>query len=92
MNEEKARAMLEELGRMQEDGRASGLPCPRCGHPRMDENPVRNALSRRASVYICNECGMEEALMDMAGMEPIPLTEWGMILGFMADESEQDDE
>lgn len=79
---EEAKAMLEELGRMQEEGRAAGLPCPRCGRFRMDDNPVRNAMSRRAKVYICDQCGMDEALLDMAKKEPLPLNQWGMVLGF----------
>lgn len=79
---EEAKEMLEELGRMQAEGTAVGLPCPRCGHDRMDTKPVRNALSRRAKVYICDQCGTEEALLDMAGKEPLPLNQWGMIRGF----------
>lgn len=79
---EEAKEMLEKLGQMQEDGVAVGLPCPRCGHDRMDEKPARNSLSRQAKVYICNQCGMEEALLDMAGKEPLPLNQWGMIRGF----------
>lgn len=85
MTEEKAKAMLEELGQMQEDGRAAGLPCPRCGHDRMNGVIVRNALSRRARVYICDLCGLDEALRDAAKRPPLPFTEWGMIQGFDAD-------
>ena len=44
----------------------------------MNEKPVRNALSRYARVYICGECGTDEALHDMAGMPPLPFEEWGM--------------
>lgn len=79
---EEARELLEELGQMQEKGTAVGLPCPRCGHDRMDDKPVRNALSRRAKVYICNQCGTDEALRDIAGKEPLPLNQWGMVKGF----------
>jgi len=51
-----------------------------------------NALSRRADVYICNECGTEEALLDMAGKSSLPLNEWAMVLGFDSnDENEKDD-
>lgn len=38
------------------------LPCPRCGH--MSMKPSENALSRRADIDICNQCGIEEALED----------------------------
>lgn len=69
---------LENLRIMQENGVL--LPCPRCGHNCMKPNPIQNALSRRASVYICNQCGMDEALLDMTGQPPFPLTEWSMIV------------
>ena len=39
---------------------------------------TRNALSRRATVYICDACGMQEALEDM--MDSItPLTAWAIV-------------
>ena len=79
---EQARRMLEGLCKMQEEGLATGLPCPRCGHPRMRDRLVENSLSRRVDVHICNVCGMDEALRDMAGSAPLPLNEWGMIRGF----------
>lgn len=59
------------------------LLCPRCevnhftpyGVPHNEEAP-RPALSRAADIYICNWCGINEALMDFAG-EPLPLpNEW----------------
>lgn len=87
---EEARAMLERLGKMQAEGRAAGLPCPRCGRHAMDCHPTRNALSRRATVYICDACGMEEALRDMNRTPPLPLNEWGMIKAF--DEAFSEDE
>lgn len=40
------------------------LLCPRCGRNTMDTNLYRNALSRRADVYICSECGTAEAMAD----------------------------
>ena len=36
--------------------------CPRCGEWMTD--PSRQALSRRADVYICSSCGVSEALED----------------------------
>lgn len=63
------------------------FPCPRCGHYRMDsENPVRNALSRYAKVYICDWCGSDEAMRDFYRIDPMPLNEWAMVLGFDAEE------
>jgi transcription elongation factor Elf1 len=68
------KARIESLMPRQKRGEA--LPCLRCGQDRMSETPVRNALSRRADVYICDECGTDEALRDMAGAPPLPLREW----------------
>ncbi|WP_101698690.1 hypothetical protein [Clostridium minihomine] len=84
---EEAKALIESLRPLQEEP-ADGyiFPCPRCGHSRMDEKPVRNALSRYADVYICNLCGMDEALQDAKGKPPLPLNEWGMVRGFDEDE------
>jgi len=50
-------------------------PCPRCGHCAMDRETVRNALSRRAKIYICSSCGMEEAMEDFFGTWA-PLASW----------------
>lgn len=49
--------------------------CPRCGRDAMDERPIRNALSRHATVYVCDACGMDEAVRDYAHT-PLPLEEW----------------
>jgi len=38
--------------------------CPRCGLPKMKAKLFSNALSRRADIYVCDSCGMEEALCD----------------------------
>lgn len=51
------------------------LACPRCGRALMRRKPELNALSRYADVYICNECGTEEAMLDISG-EPLPLQDW----------------
>lgn len=48
--------------------------CLRCGNP-LDNHLVLNALSRHADVYVCRECGTNEALRDALG-EPLPLQEW----------------
>ena len=50
-------------------------PCPRCGQWSMDRNLTRNALSRRAVIYICSNCGMEEAMEDFYGTWA-PLASW----------------
>lgn len=78
---EKARQLIEMLRPAQLAGEQ--FPCPRCERPTMktDRAAVTNALSRYASVYICDECGMDEALRDMAGT-PLPLAEWAMVRSF----------
>lgn len=73
--EEWAREMLEAFGKKQEEGRALGLPCPRCGEYSMDSVLCYNALSRYADVYICSRCGEEEAVREMMG-DPLPLNLW----------------
>lgn len=55
------------------------LPCPRCGKLCMDEeSATRNALSRRAGVYICDKCGREESDEDMSANKgaAMSLNEW----------------
>lgn len=79
MTPERARETLDKLGKMQEEGGTDWTACPRCGLDKMDKNPVRNALSRYADCYICDQCGMEEALMDASRMPPLPLLEWVLI-------------
>ncbi|MEF9879095.1 MAG: hypothetical protein RR085_07295 [Clostridia bacterium] len=51
------------------------MPCPRCGCDRMNEHPVRNALSRQADIQICDECGLSESIFAMMGSVK-PLAEW----------------
>ena len=81
MTDEAAKTMIERLKHLQE--KKIPFPCPRCGHDRMDsQNPVRNALSRYADVYICDECGTEEAMADFGGMKPLPFSQWSMAISF----------
>lgn len=81
-----AKGLIESLKEIQESGFIFEFPCPRCGHTKMCAPPVRNAISRYADVYICSDCGMDEAMMDFAGMPPLPFTQWGMALGFAEEE------
>jgi len=73
---DQAKALIEEFAKVQEGG---FFPCPRCGQYRMKEKLTTNALSRHAKVYICDQCGMDEAIRDMYG-KPLPLSEWGIAL------------
>lgn len=79
MNENQAKKLVESLMELQK--MEMPFPCPRCDGP-MPSSPLRGALSRRASVYICPSCGMEEALLDMKHLPPKPFVEWAMPLGF----------
>lgn len=51
--------------------------CMRCGG-RMDAHLPVNALSRYVDVYICEKCGVDEALRD-AAHAPLPLTDWEVV-------------
>ena len=42
-----------------------GTICPRCGG-KMREEEAENALSRYHDIYICSECGLEEAVGGLA--------------------------
>lgn len=86
VKEEAAKEMLESLKVMQENGYQ--FPCPRCGYSRMSSKPTRNALSRHASIYICDECGIQEALLAAGGKPPLLLSEWSIITGYLSDRHE----
>lgn len=65
-------SMEEAIRRRQADG---CTVCPRCGR-RMKSRLHTNALSRQlAGVYVCDDCGMDEALRAFARC-PLPLEEW----------------
>lgn len=49
--------------------------CPRCGKSSMRDKLTHNALSRRADIYVCENCGMVEALRD-AAHKTDDITEW----------------
>lgn len=77
-----AKKIVEDIKPMQLKG--VNLPCPRCGCDVMNDKPARNALSRHADVYICDLCGMDEAVRDMKG-DPLPLDEWESVVNFNED-------
>ena len=66
---------MEIIERMKELQKAGGLICPRCGRMSMDKVLLHNALSRVEDVYVCPDCGMNEALRDF-GRIPLPIEEW----------------
>lgn len=77
LTEEMAKTLVERFAEKQRSGH---FACPRCGCMAMGGDPARKALSRRASVYVCNTCGAEEALEDMQGSQT-PLTDWAISTG-----------
>ncbi len=72
LTEDEARAKILRFAKRQ---REHNFPCPRCGEWKMNEDPARNALSRRIDVYVCDACGLYEALEDAMG-EKQPFTSW----------------
>ena len=73
-----AKAALERFARVQ---RKAHFACPRCGAWAMDEDSMRNALSRYADVQICNNCGTDEALRAFIN-QPLPLLKWSLMQVF----------
>ena len=70
---DRIRKALGDLKARQDCG--EHMPCPRCRRDTMKENIHTNALSRHADIYICDACGMEEAMLKFMS-NPLPLREW----------------
>ena len=51
--------------------------CPRCGRTTVKDRLHTNALSRYADIYICDMCGMDEAIRDFHG-QVMPLKDWAI--------------
>lgn len=79
-NEADAKRIIERLKALQEEGDI--FPCPRCGRNKMHKDTVKNSLSRYVDVYICNECGTEESMLDLIN-KPLPITEWSLAKTFL---------
>ena len=63
--------------------RQTGPRCPRCGAKPDCYDHQQQALSRRADIQICNRCGTEEALEDIAwgGQQKMQLADWAIVKG-----------
>ena len=72
-SEEEIRVSLNWLGRRQEAATGGGT-CPRCGEPFLSFK--RHAISRRAHITVCDECGTEEALEDAGFLPKWELERW----------------
>lgn len=68
---------MDIIAKIVEVQKAGGLICPRCGRMSMDKVLSHNALSRVADVYVCPDCGMDEAIRDF-GRIPLPVEEWAL--------------
>ena len=77
-----AKEVLEKFGRVQRKTKFN-YPCPRCGHYTMNGELVRNALSRRADVYVCDQCGTNEAMCDYLGIED-KIEDWSLVVSLRA--------
>ena len=53
--------------------------CPRCGKKAVNcADPMYGSLSRRTDIFVCSECGLEEAEEDYYGFDKLPLYEWAL--------------
>lgn len=69
-----AKRSIEAFAAMQTDGTHF---CPRCGRFTVKDRLHTNALSRYSDVYICDECGLNEAIRAI-GDVPLPLQDWAV--------------
>lgn len=76
-SEAEIKVSLDRLGK----ARQTGPRCPRCGAKPDSYNHQQQALSRRADIQICNRCGTEEALEDIAwgGHQNMHLADWTIV-------------
>lgn len=57
-----AKGIIRVFAEMQKDPFINTSHCPRCGHRQMEPELEHNAISRQIDVYVCNDCGIDEAL------------------------------
>lgn len=67
--------IITHFGKEQKDGDHF---CPRCGMFSVKNRLHTNALSRHASVYVCDACGTDEAIRDF-GKQVLPMEEWAIV-------------
>jgi predicted RNA-binding Zn-ribbon protein involved in translation (DUF1610 family) len=67
--------IITHFGKEQTDG---DHYCPRCGKFTVKDRLHTNALSRHAKVYICDQCGTDEALRDFTQCV-LPLEQWAIV-------------
>ena len=69
-----AKVKVDAFAKVQTDGVHF---CPRCGRMSVKDRLHTNALSRAATIYVCDDCGMDEAIRAFAGKE-LPLKDWAI--------------
>ena len=73
------KCVIESIADAQKNGFNS--KCPRCGkEEELCCSEEIGALSRRADVFVCSECGFEEAMEDYFKQIILPITEWSCII------------
>lgn len=70
------KATLLDLKTRQANG--EHMSCPRCGQGTMNPSIHRNALSRHADIYVCDDCGTAEAML-VVMRNPLPLPQWACL-------------
>ena len=73
---ERIQKRLADLKARQQAG--ENLPCPRCGRKTMKDAVCTNALSRHADIFICDQCGTAEAMLDFM-RNPLPIEDWACV-------------
>ena len=77
INENDAQSIVKEFADAQRSGYIA--MCPRCGRPVMERHynsTTFGCLSRQADVYICSDCGEEEAIEAYFHLNMLPLQKW----------------
>jgi predicted RNA-binding Zn-ribbon protein involved in translation (DUF1610 family) len=72
-----AKLIIEQFAKVQRK-KTIRFPCPRCGFDTMNGELIMNTLSRRANVYICGHCGIDESIADFYGNDD-KLDSWSIV-------------
>lgn len=73
-----AKGIIRTYKDMQQSSMAFELPCPCCGHNRMNPVLEENAISRHCDVYICSECTIKEEMQGYI-IDELSITTWYMV-------------
>lgn len=73
------KVLLDFLMKKQREGFDKGQvqPCPRCLMNELDKDEIMNSTSRlNNNIYICNDCGNDEAFADIGMFPLVRAREW----------------